>query len=68
MGFQDRDRGKQLLDLGKGFPTDEDFKFGERNSDLWFVICVAEFGRLLLVQTGGEVFVRVDLEGKRFGD
>ena len=56
------------MDLREWFPADEDFEFGERDGDFGFVVCVAEFGGLFFVEAGGEVFVRVDLEGEGFGD
>jgi hypothetical protein len=52
--------------LIEGFPTGEDFEFGEGNGDFGFVVGVGELVGVILVQASGEVFVRMDLERKCF--
>jgi len=68
LGFEDRDTGEEILNLGKRFPADKDFEFGEGDGYLRFVVCVAEFLWVFLVKFGGEFLIRVDLEGECFGN
>lgn len=59
---------EKRLDVIDGFPTGEDLELGERNGDFGFVVCVGELLGILLMEAGGKIFIRVDLEGKCFLD
>ena len=60
--------GEEGLDLVGGFPAGEDFEGTEGDGDFGFVVVVGELVGVLGVESLGEVFVGVDLEGQCFCD
>jgi hypothetical protein len=63
MRFENWDICKQLLNLGKGLPSNEDLKFAESDCNLGFMVGVSEFLGVPLMQLCGKLLVRMDLEG-----
>ena len=60
--------GEEGLDFVGGFPAGEDFEGAEGDGDFGFVVVVSELVWVLGVESLGEVFVGVDLEGECFCD
>ena len=62
-----RKRNEEFLDLRQRFPPRKDFKLGEGNSDLRFVVWISEVFGILLVKLRGELLIWMDRKRKSLG-